>query len=200
MIAYTVILFVRMWVEIYSPISTAQNCLSSSSWGCELKYYRDRNACWTLLSSSSWGCELKWKGGLFPDIDVQSSSSWGCELKFFQSLSYNLQYNRHPLREDVSWNVNETIPNTINAVILFVRMWVEIHIKNFRKNKLLSSSSWGCELKCQTSQQQTKYIFVILFVRMWVEIYTQELLQIQQNCHPLREDVSWNTCTTSLTR
>ena len=35
------------------------------------------------------------------------------------------------------------------------------------------------------------YLHVILFVRMWVEIPVRNVL-VSGQCHPLREDVSWN--------
>ena len=57
-----------------------------------------------------------------------------------------------------------------SAVILFVRMWVEMFYYCFIiRWKIPSSSSWGCELKCESL-----------------------LEHLLQNGHPLREDVSWN--------
>ena len=77
-----VILFVRMWVEIVSnmklsilpyrhplreDVSWNSPCdrwwtglWSSSSWGCELKYFLPLQLLTMLTSSSSWGCELKY--------------------------------------------------------------------------------------------------------------------------------------------
>ena len=75
----------------------------------------------------------------------------------------------HPLREDVSWNtsIRDFIKGVI--VILFVRMWVEMLL-------------WS---------EARLYLHVILFVRMWVEIPVRNVL-VSGQCHPLREDVSWN--------
>ena len=121
-----VILFVRMWVEIISSPRKDRDWLpSSSSWGCELKYVcgwhssifkghplredvswnRKEGLKWwiRLSSSSSWGCELKCYYPTFCNLPTLSSSSWGCELKYSDKVEI-LKRERHPLREDVSWN------------------------------------------------------------------------------------------------
>ena len=145
--------------------------LSSSSWGCELKFSGKVAQVTMSKSSSSWGCELKCVRLPFrfpcqchplrEDVSwnsvrtnllllsVMSSSSWGCELKLQALCRESLQLG-HPLREDVSWNVRGVI---------------------FRSTLSKSSSSWGCELKCDCLNLKTAYFNVILFVRMWVEIY-----------------------------
>ena len=79
---------------------------------------------------------------------MASSSSWGCELKYYCLV----------------------VESSLDCVILFVRMWVEITIR--------------CWLPCS--------VRVILFVRMWVEIPLRQPNQLLQSRHPLREDVSWN--------
>ena len=76
-----VILFVRMWVEIRSACRHPLQESSSSSWGCELKWYMASEFLRLILSSSSWGCELKWILLSKKFITRLSSSSWGCELK-----------------------------------------------------------------------------------------------------------------------
>ena len=128
--------------------------LSSSSWGCELKYpiqilhldyFRHplhEDVSWNTIrihgtsgrnvSSSSWGCELKCEIDDMKEIDDQSSSSWGCELKY----SVRKQ-DRH-----------------LQNVILFMRMWVEISLPLQALRGSMSSSSWGCELKWQHSPKQ----------------------------------------------
>ena len=98
-----VILFVRMWVEITTFIPFNEFIRSSSSWGCELKWYSDDNKAGKVWSSSSWGCELKF-------LIFQVVQSLFC----------------HPLREDVSWNFFTSLGLTVSFVILFVRMWVEM--------------------------------------------------------------------------
>ena len=57
---------------------------------------------------------------------------------------------------------------------------------------MLSSSSWGCELKCSERPCIAFWARVILFVRMWVEMPCKLSFIVAAICHPLREDVSWN--------
>ena len=78
---HTVILFVRMWVEIVIILPVTAPLLSSSSWGCELKYLFFQCPCDRIQSSSSWGCELKWCWIRSCWCKLPSSSSWRCELK-----------------------------------------------------------------------------------------------------------------------
>ena len=144
-----VILFVRMWVEMKRIYRKSAPVWSSSSWGCELKYNSSATRYNGNKSSSSWGCELKlfpWFTGVQEKV---SSSSWGCELKCLVSLVLNGQQqsssswgcelkcngyepenylDRHPLREDVSWNAKIYKKKFKRPVILFVRMWVEIFV------------------------------------------------------------------------
>ena len=163
-----VILFVRMWVEMILFASSSLRIRSSSSWGCELK-------CHWLLQSL---------------LSLLSSSSWGCELKYYKVVAVLCGF-RHPLREDVSWNAKGFYLTDSYAVILFVRMWVEIlmALSLTVMNMVIlfvrmwveipwildyhvacqSSSSWGCELKYRISPHTEK-----------------------SGRHPLREDVSWN--------
>ena len=147
-------------------------------------------------------------------MHYKSSSSWGCELKY--TLSGWLCFIRsHPLREDVSWNKTHVSYRLWNVVILFVRMWVEMWYINgvgvkWERHPLredvswnmsfnvsyndwmMSSSSWGCELKYINRYMYTLAAHVILFVRMWVEMTLLLFLFLLHVCHPLREDVSWN--------
>ena len=185
--------------------------MSSSSWGCELKFIRWPILIKITLSSSSWGCELKYIAADIPEPEETSSSSWGCELKYVivvrkihiwrhplrEDVSWNnnrivylhlcsssswgceLKYSLfqsfsippcHPLREDVSWNIGDNMDQLNKIVILFVRMWVEMIYTQSKFSSLLSSSSWGCELKCEILVIVFAILDVILFVRMWVEI------------------------------
>ena len=147
--------------------------------------------CLKLLSSSSWGCELKFFSYILLDpfhshppredvswnvvvdtvvvVGEQSSSSWGCELKLRQEDMHGSWKTRHPPREDVSWNKDTVKSAKEKIVILLVRMWVEINSPSCRVRSASSSSSWGCELK---------YFSHPAFVYLY--------------CHPPREDVSWN--------
>ena len=122
-----------------------------------------------MPSSSSWGCELKCSCPYRSTLHISSSSSWGCELKYYVLFLSSSTY-RHPLREDVSWNVPPCI--------------FKLHI--------LSSSSWGCELKFSPHFLLLIIHQVILFVRMWVEIEKHRRRSSRRKRHPLREDVSWN--------
>ena len=142
-----VILFVRMWVEMllmkkYLP----EWCRSSSSWGCELKcsYLLSMILLYTVILFVRMWVEiliLQWY-----TLSTPSSSSWGCELKYLCVYVKLLRYG-HPLREDVSWNVDISTSDSNNLVILFVRMWVEMEMQITEKAWVESSSSWGCELK-----------------------------------------------------
>ena len=126
-----VILLVRMWVEISIPTRICQSGSSSSSWGCELKYVRERTVRQPWQSSSSWGCELKYA---IPHILRKSDShppredvSWNVTSIFASSncvchppredVSWNEtqvetagEIQRHPPREDVSWNLFHFYP------------------------------------------------------------------------------------------
>ena len=164
-----VILLVRMWVEIPPEFCNNMNKLSSSSWGCELKYTMRLNISCGDTSSSSWGCELKYSSLNYnfnavchpPREDV----SWNIRI-----LRNGQNRTSHPPREDVSWNDRTTMGRIDKVVILLVRMWVEITQEQFMIRLTChppredvswnvvsacelcktgsSSSSWGCELKC----------------------------------------------------
>ncbi len=105
-----VILFVRMWVEIYSPISTAQNCFGHPlredvSWNAYLTIMLKHF--FVILFVRMWVEIYK---PLYVHFSDSSSSSWGCELKCFYTQVYTFLF-RHPLREDVSWNVSNRKPH-----------------------------------------------------------------------------------------
>ena len=142
-----VILFVRMWVEMLCSQQENLETQSSSSWGCELKcegwYGIGSSTCHPLREDVSWN--LKYCG--FKDSDIRhplrEDVSWNGKEDYFLTLTYS-----HPLREDVSWNVCQT---------------------SQQQTRYMSSSSWGCELKC-----------------VWLHE------EQSRSCHPLREDVSWN--------
>ena len=77
------------------------------------------------------------------------------------------------------------------AVILLVRMWVEISVLAISAAIFSSSSLWGCELKYRSGRAAKRGDDVILLVRMWVEISVIRLL-FHRLGHPPCEDVSWN--------
>ena len=68
-----------------------------------------------------------------------------------------------------------------SAVILLVRMWVEIPGSRRNVRSCSSSSSWGCELKYEADRRRHWPVTVILLVRMWVEIL---LTRIGRRCFP----------------
>ena len=123
----TVILFVRMWVEM---LRLAEQNVTGE--GHPLREDVSWNTCCVINES----------------VIALSSSSWGCELKYSDKVEI-LKRERHPLREDVSWNTiagyytmgtagsssswgcelkcDISMELVLNGnVILFVRMWVEI--------------------------------------------------------------------------
>ena len=190
-----------------------QPLMSSSSWGCELKYLYNKISTLKWVSSSSWGCELKYRTTTTNQHTIchplREDVSWNTKPNFWSWIKRVILFVRmwveissffgwlrdrsHPLREDVSWNICFSSVLAIEfSVILFVRMWVEILLLSQFLYYILSSSSWGCELKyiwfknqryCRWSSSswgcelkflswKCFYFFntVILFVRMWVEI------------------------------
>ena len=169
---FFVILFVRMWVEIL-PKEPRELGKKSHP----------------LREDVSWN--------MFQDMSVsfyKSSSSWGCELKFSKHLCMESRIT--VILFVRMWVEISKVKRDlwIYAVILFVRIWVEIsdtpilstHLSshplredvswnkpssNPESYEYLSSSSWGCELKYQGHDVPILSDIVILFMRMWVEIH-----------------------------
>ena len=123
-----VILFVRMWVEILRSQQERHEDVSSSSWGCELKYtlslrffmtslvilfvrmwveipclWMELQPVLVILFVRMW-VEMPFAFSSFSKA-MSSSSSWGCELKYARKPRDPKLIARHPLREDVSWNI-----------------------------------------------------------------------------------------------
>ena len=144
------------------------------------------------LSSSSWGCELKWDWGKVIWQARQSSSSWGCELKYV-SWSVLVLARCHPLREDVSWNSFEEANESLEDghPLREDVSWNKENGDGICRTRR-SSSSWGCDLKYPTdSDQETgSYRHPLREDVSW----NKEVADIKTSdqCHPLREDVSWN--------
>ena len=144
------------------------------------------------MSSSSWGCELKYFRNHRHSTHTSSSSSWGCELKYFKIHFIYATVTGHPLREDVSWNSFCFCFVWFLLVILFVRMWVEIFYQGCKwyvTGVILFVRMW---VEIEAVQPDHHFLSVILFVRMWVEMSSVWLPALCSSCHPLREDVSWN--------
>ena len=165
-----VILFVRMWVEIVRckfRFKLKPVILFVRMW---VEMYSSLSSLYSPWSSSSWGCELKCSSAVNP-------------------LCANtvILFVRMWVEMDYSWVVVN-----IRRVILFVRMWVEINSYGTKPRNSKSSSSWGCELKLESAQQTLDQL---LSSSSWgCELkYLFRNATDCWNCHPLREDVSWNT-------
>ena len=119
-----------------------------------------------------------------------------------EDVSWNIQNanwkelgSRHPLREDVSWN--------INSILFFPRLsghplredvsW-NVNSPILANNSILSSSSWGCELKFLLVTRN--HVLCRHPLREDVSWNIEDCAWPKRwFCHPLREDVSWNTNT-----
>ena len=142
-----VILLVRMWVEMDIALNIEPlPVLSSSSWGCELKYdiYRP----------------IARKYGHPPREDVSWNERFGAGSQntgviLLVRMWVEIQHNgRMPRTVGVILLVRMWVEiqqlmqeNRSKRVILLVRMWVEIPITVYWHSQISSSSSWGCELK-----------------------------------------------------
>ena len=164
--------------------------MSSSSWGCELKYLYNKistlNECHPLREDVSWNILYF---SMFV-ISSSSSSSWGCELKYPSSFILAFRNVILFVRMWVEM-FSFRLYCLMDYVILFVRMWVEMLHTEYISCLQTSSSSWGCELKYSTS--------VIFARQLWsssswgCELKCLACSTVSPyHCHPLREDVSWN--------
>ena len=144
----SVILYMRMWIEIFFPIHFNNiiyrhplyedvNWNILPEWNisyhyvilymrmwieiCSIKLISSSDSCHPLYEDVNWNSRLLCASISF----LASSSIWGCELKFFYAVVWNQRIS-HPLYEDVNWN---------KSVI------------QKPGRKLSSSSIWGCELK-----------------------------------------------------
>ena len=100
-----VILFVRMWVEMTWMVSSTwseQVILFVRMWVEILKIMSYTFLEIVILFVRMW-VEIPVFGSI--SHPFVSSSSWGCELKFCCQVNSWLHF-RHPLREDVSWNIS----------------------------------------------------------------------------------------------
>ena len=134
--------------------------------------------------------------------------SWNFPLQF--SL-YRLC--SHAPRERVSWNPMNVPIKDSTAVTLHVSVWVEIIIKSYKYSKLMSRSTWACELKYKRWLCHFGWLCVTLHVSVWVEIkicqygsmhswsrstWACELkfnlfnVKSKSSRHAPRERVSWN--------
>ena len=148
--------------------------LSSSSWGCELKYFLMRQikkelCCHPPREDVSWNDT--WHRTVIRDVrhPPREDVSWNkVSFKCCQTVC------RHPPHEDVSWNAkqNYTMLDNLKSSSSWGCELKCICIHHLQ-HKSSSSSSWGCELKyCKQNYSRSREK-VILLVRMWVEMITR---------------------------
>ena len=128
----------------------------------------------TKKSSSIWGCELKCVRNWKHIVRVKSSSIWGCELKFPRNHIGRASAG-HPLYEDVNWNASCNSLLLSAAVILYMRMWIEIRqfqIYISHQVVILYMRMWIEILPVVTAWYLSR---VILYMRMWIEIFHQSI-------------------------
>ena len=103
---------------------------------------------------------------------LMSASSWGCELK---------------------WRLHKILCGFL-CVSLFVRLWVEISAGTSSTSAGSVSLFVRLWVEIQIHVQGCRITKVSLFVRLWVEMITGILQQKEIWGQPLREAVSWNSC------
>ena len=186
-----VIFFVRMWVEISLQSLAHSSQSSSSSWGCELKYcsfaHLHSCSCHPLREDVSWNASDDNGNLTFSGHPLREDVSWNNN-----TLLIAMQRPGHPLREDVSWNVPALNVIVGFVVILFVRMWVEIPLR--QPNQLLQSRhplredvSWNDAENAKGGESISHPLRedVSWNINRWGG-------ERMYDSHPLREDVSWN--------
>ena len=105
-------------------------------------------------------------------IEVEKSrSTWACELKSPVSCSM-VSVVVVTLHVSVWVEMHQKDPCfETNYVTLHVSVWVEIFFFWFSKSKVMSRSTWACELKCFVQLNQEPVDWVTLHVSVWVEIF-----------------------------
>ena len=197
---YSVILRVRMWIEI--RISSFSSCVKFGhppcedvDWNVSCVRLPSIKFCHPPCEDVDWNSSERWIRRRYSG----SSSVWGCGLKcsclrlrlrytdvilrvrmwieIYQFPSTVCLFLRHPPCEDVDWN--------LPASTIF--RWAAA-----------SSSVWGCGLKCTGNPRRRPGLGVILRVRMWIEMQQAQSANIIGTCHPPCEDVDWNVRETAL--
>ena len=158
------------------------------SWNTSLRYCRRLDCCHPLREDVSWNF-LPLKVLQLVKVVILFVRMW-VEMTFHTSLwifIFVILFVRMWVEMTISGPASATIAVILfvrmwveipvlrrvgysGKVILFVRMWVEISLCTDVVQDFLSSSSWGCELKC----------------------ITLDRCCVGCSRHPLREDVSWN--------
>ena len=108
-------------------------------------------------------------------IEVEKSrSTWACELKSPVSCSM-VSVVVVTLHVSVWVEMHQKDPCfETNYVTLHVSVWVEIFFFWFSKSKVMSRSTWACELKCFVQLNQEPVDWVTLHVSVWVEILSRK--------------------------
>ena len=164
---------------------------SRSTWACELKFWKARQAERhdVTLHVSVW-VEIQILHRV-RQRDNASRSTWACELKCLWVEIRRTWFPGHAPRERVSWNPFQTCQHSVECVTLHVSVWVEIHFIFQDIEKISSRSTWACELKFEmkdTEEQEEESrstwacelkfcvwrvrwnLWVTLHVSVWVEI------------------------------
>ena len=165
-----VILFVRMWVEIPFPRpSLMKNFV--------ILFVRMWVEMWETQKERQW------------ELVILFVRMW---VEIVSNMKLSILPYRHPLREDVSWNVPALNVIVGFVVILFVRMWVEIPLR--QPNQLLQSRhplredvSWNDAENAKGGESISHPLRedVSWNINRWGG-------ERMYDSHPLREDVSWN--------
>ena len=142
---------------------------SRSTWACELKLRNKEQKylvkCHAPRERVSWNFAMRHR---IP-MRQRSRSTWACELKLLlvfpvvalctvtlhvsvwvEIFSVHALFSRHPChapRERVSWNLDKAFPDENEDVTLHVSVWVEISVFHSFPSKIMSRSTWACELK-----------------------------------------------------
>ena len=165
-----VIHFVRMWVEIPFPRPSL------------MKNF-------VILFVRMW-VEIHLKNkSIMQAVVILFVRMW---VEIVSNMKLSILPYRHPLREDVSWNVPALNVIVGFVVILFVRMWVEIPLR--QPNQLLQSRhplredvSWNDAENAKGGESISHPLRedVSWNINRWGG-------ERMYDSHPLREDVSWN--------
>ena len=139
-------------------------------------------------------------------IEVEKSrSTWACELKSPVSCSM-VSVVVVTLHVSVWVEMHQKDPCfETNYVTLHVSVWVEIFFFWFSKSKVMSRSTWACELKCFVQLNQEPVDWVTLHVSVWVEILSRKTEVDHQwsrstwACE-LKFNVRWNYVIISMSR
>ena len=165
---------------------------SASSWGCELKHWKDNKSnsglgCQPPREAVSWNIDwiktdfvnwcqppreaVSWNNSRMaqPITPILSASSWGCELKHLVIMLRPQTLPRQPPREAVSWNITTGTVFLSAIVSLLVRLWVETKSVWFPVHNSFVSLLVRLWVETLQSLSLCCRSVVSLLVRLWVE-------------------------------